>query len=132
MVQVLPDGGQGLRRLGLVPQIRNRTVPSEAMRMGIQIGHYPDEDRLDLTVEGNLDLTLTGGILEACEIVDQGVSTCIVDATRVARVFDSGIGLLMILCEKLSRSGVALIVIGEIPGLPAVDAIQVEAMAKAS
>lgn len=100
--------------------------------MGIQIGHYAEEDRLDITVEGNLDLTLTSGILEACAIVEKGVSTCIIDATRVARVFDSGMGLLMMLCGMLSRFGVALIVIGEIPGLPLVDAIQVEAMAKAS
>jgi anti-anti-sigma regulatory factor len=87
--------------------------------MGIEIGHYPDEDRLDLTVEGNLDLTLTGEILRVCSLIDRRVRVCVIDSTRILRVFDSGLGLMMLLLEKLKAFGVTLIMIGEIPGLPA-------------
>lgn len=87
--------------------------------MGIEIGHYPDEDRLDLTVEGNLDLTLTGEILRVCNLIDRRVRVCVIDSTRILRVFDSGLGLMMLLLEKLKAFGVTLIMIGEIPGLPA-------------
>ncbi len=100
--------------------------------MGITIGHYPEEERLDLTVEGNLDLTLAGGILEACEIVDEGISTCVIDSTRVVRVFDSGLGLLMMLRDRLASLGVSLILIGDIPGLSARNALRVDVLAKAS
>ena len=87
--------------------------------MGIEIGHYPDEERLDLTLEGNLDLTLSAGILHACSLVDRRVTLCAIDATRVARVFDSGIGLLMLLFERFRVAGVTPMLIGEIPGMPA-------------
>jgi anti-anti-sigma regulatory factor len=87
--------------------------------MGIEIDHYPDEERIDLTLRGNLDLTLTGEILDVCRLVERQVSTCVIDSTRVERVFDSGIGLLMMLSERLQAADATLILIGEIPGLPA-------------
>ena len=43
--------------------------------------HYPEEDRLDLIIEENLDLTLTRQILEACQFVDHGLITCVIDCT---------------------------------------------------
>lgn len=86
--------------------------------MGIEIGRYPDEDRLDLTVEGNLDLTLTGEILRICGLIDRDLQVCVIDSTRIARVFDSGVGLMMMLFERLKAFGVTPIMIGEIPGLP--------------
>lgn len=85
--------------------------------MGIEIGHHPDEERLDLTLEGNLDLTLTGGMLQACELVDARIRTCVIDCTRVTRVFDSGRGLLMQLFDRLESVGAVLIMLGDIPGL---------------
>jgi len=87
--------------------------------MGIEIGHHPDEERLDLTIEGNLDLRLAEDILRACNLVDGRISLCVIDSTRIGRVFDSGIGLLMLLCERLKAGDVTLVLVGEIPGLPA-------------
>lgn len=87
--------------------------------MGIEIGHYPEEARIDLTLEGNLDLTLSAGILFACSLVDRRVEFCAIDATRIVRVFDSGIGLLMLLFDRLRDAGVTPILVGELPGLPA-------------
>lgn len=86
--------------------------------MGIAIDLHPDEDRLDLTMEGNLDLTLTGEILRVCSLIDRRVRICVIDSTRIGRVFDSGIGLMMLLFDRLRAAGVTLVMIGEIPGLP--------------
>lgn len=85
--------------------------------MSVEIGHHTDEERLDLTLEGNLDLTLASGLLRACELVDERIRTCVIDCTRVTRVFDSGLGLMLLLLDRLEAAGVALIMLGEIPGL---------------
>ncbi len=85
--------------------------------MSMCVSHYPEEDRLDLTIEENLDLTVTRQILEACRIVDHGLITCVIDCTRITRVFDSGLALLILLSEKLREFGVRLVVIGDIPGV---------------
>jgi ABC-type transporter Mla MlaB component len=76
-----------------------------------------EEDRLDLTIDGNLDLTLTNQILDACEFVDDKLVTCVIDATRVPRVFDSGLALLKHLASRLAQFRARLVVIGDIPGL---------------
>ena len=86
--------------------------------MGIEIGHYPDEERLDVTLEGSLDMAATREVLRACRLVDRHVRVCVIDATRIVRLFDSGIGLLMMLFDRLKANGVTPIVIGEIQGLP--------------
>jgi hypothetical protein len=85
--------------------------------MTIFMSHYPDEDRLDLTFTDNLDLTLARQILEACEYVDSHLMTCVIDTTRVVRVFDSGVALLKLLMQKLTQFHVRLVVVGEITGL---------------
>lgn len=87
--------------------------------MGIDFGLIPDEARLDLTLEGDLDLTLTHEILQVCNLVDCHLRVCVIDSTRIARVFDSGKGLLMLLFDRLRAAGVTLVMVGEIPGLPA-------------
>ena len=85
--------------------------------MTLDVTFYPDEERLDLTVEGNLDLTLTSQMLIACEYVNDRLLTCVIDATRVTRVFDSGLALLMLLASRLAQFRASLIVIGDVPGL---------------
>jgi ABC-type transporter Mla MlaB component len=87
------------------------------VNMGIQVIHHQDENRLDLTVEDTLDLTLVQSFMEACGLVDERLQTCVIDCTRVARVFDSGLALLLMLVEKLKKYSVRLIMLGEVPGL---------------
>jgi anti-anti-sigma regulatory factor len=87
--------------------------------MGIEIVHHAGAGRLKLTLAGNLDLTLTQGILRACGLIDRGVTVCVIDVSAIERVFDSGIGLLMLLASRLEAHRVRTITIGEIPGLPA-------------
>jgi ABC-type transporter Mla MlaB component len=85
--------------------------------MSLQVAHYPEEDRLDLTIEGNLDLTLTSQVLKACELIDDALVVCVIDATRVTRVFDSGLAVLMLLASRLAQFRARLIIIGNIAGL---------------
>jgi ABC-type transporter Mla MlaB component len=85
--------------------------------MCLDVTHYPEVGRLYLTIEGNLDLTLTSQILAACEFVDGGLVICVIDATKVARVFDSGLAVLMLLASRLEQFRVRLVIIGDIAGL---------------
>lgn len=85
--------------------------------MSLSVAHYPEEDRLDLTIEGNLDLTLTNQIMEACEYVDTGLAVCVIDASRVTRVFDSGLAVLMLLANRLAQFRARLVIIGNDTGL---------------
>jgi ABC-type transporter Mla MlaB component len=85
--------------------------------MSIQVIHSREENRLDLTLEDDLDLTLVGQFLDAYQVIDDQLETCVIDCTRVARVFDSGLALILLLLEKLEKYGVRLIILGEVPGL---------------
>ncbi|WP_260291195.1 hypothetical protein [Sedimenticola hydrogenitrophicus] len=72
---------------------------------------------MQITVDGNLDLTLTRPMLGVCAQVDDNLLVCVIDCSRVVRVFDSGRALLMLLTNKLREFEVRVIVIGDI--LPA-------------
>ena len=85
--------------------------------MSIQVAHHREENRLDLTVEDDLDLTLMQQVLDAYQLIDDQLETCVIDFTRVVRVFDSGLVLFLMLLEKLKEYGVRLIILGEVPGL---------------
>jgi ABC-type transporter Mla MlaB component len=85
--------------------------------MGLEVAHYTEENRLDLTVEDVLDLTLMEQVLDAWHVIDDRLETCVIDCTRVSRVFDSGLALMLMLLEKLKQYGVRLIMLGEVPGL---------------
>lgn len=85
--------------------------------MSIQVTYYQEEDRLDLIVDENLDLTLSRQILDACQFIDERLLTCVIDCSRVVRIFDSGLALMLLLLKKLKRFRVRLVLIGEIPGL---------------
>jgi len=93
--------------------------------MTVWISHYPEEDRLDLTIAGNLDSTLAHQILQACEYVDDHLLTCIIDTTRVDKVFDSGLVLLMLLVSKLVSFQIRLVVIDDLARL-GLDALPLE------
>jgi ABC-type transporter Mla MlaB component len=85
--------------------------------MGLKVAHHREENRLDLTLEDDLDLTLMEQILDAYQAIDAELQTCVIDCTRVTRVFDSGLALVLMLVEKLKKYGVRLIMLGEVPGL---------------
>ena len=85
--------------------------------MSIKIAHYPDEERLDLTLAETIDLSLSQQVIEAAQYVNEHLRVCIIDCSRVAYVFESGLALMASLIEKMKTSGVEVILIGDAPGL---------------
>jgi ABC-type transporter Mla MlaB component len=86
--------------------------------MGMSFAYHSDEGRLDITIEENLDLTQTRQILQAQGYIDDQLQTCVIDCTRVGRVFDSGKALMLMLFERLAQFRVRLVMIGDLSGLP--------------
>ncbi|WP_275096681.1 hypothetical protein [Sedimenticola hydrogenitrophicus] len=85
--------------------------------MGMDISYILHGEGLQITVDGNLDLTLTRPMLGVCAQVDDRLLVCVIDCSRVIRVFDSGRALLMLLTQKLQAFEVKVIVIGDIPAV---------------
>lgn len=85
--------------------------------MSISVAHYPEENRLDLTIEDKLDLSHARQVLQACEYIDDCLITCVIDASRLVCVFDSGLAMLTVLMSKLTKHNVRLVLIGQIDGL---------------
>ena len=73
------------------------------------------EDRLDLTFQGDLDLTLSDSVCRLLANIPAGLLTCIIDLTRIERVFDSGIALLWMIGERLDRIGARMLVLSDHP-----------------
>jgi ABC-type transporter Mla MlaB component len=72
-----------------------------------------DEQRLDLTFEGKLDVSISRDILRIRKGLTAEVKTCIMDLTGVDWLFDSGIALLRALCRRLQELGATVVVLGD-------------------
>jgi hypothetical protein len=83
--------------------------------MSMSTAFVPEKHLLDLCFDGNLDLTVTDAVFAVVSQVRVGVQTCIMDLTRVERVFDSGIALLRMLSADLRRIGVAVVILADQP-----------------
>ena len=73
------------------------------------------EYRLDLSFHGNLDLTITEQVCQIAASIPATLQTCIMDLTRLERVFDSGIALLWMLNERLKLIGATVVVLSDHP-----------------
>jgi ABC-type transporter Mla MlaB component len=83
--------------------------------MPLRIAYIREEGRLDLTFDGNLDVTLTQGICDVCRRASPHLKTCILDLSEVDRVFDSGVALLQMLHRRLSAFGTAVVMLTDDP-----------------
>ncbi len=77
----------------------------------------PSEDRLDLLFHGDLDLTISEDACRVFTDIPVGLRTCIMDLTRLDRVFDSGLALLWMLNERLRHIGATVVVLSDHPEL---------------
>lgn len=77
----------------------------------------PSEDRLDLSFHGNLDLTISEDVCQVSADIPVTLRTCILDLTRLDRVFDSGIALLWMLNERLKRVGATVVILSDHPDI---------------
>ncbi|MFD2110696.1 hypothetical protein [Thiorhodococcus fuscus] len=75
----------------------------------------PSEDRLDLSFHGDLDLTISEDVCLISATIPTTLRTCILDLTRLDRVFDSGLALLWMLNEQLQRIGATVVVLSDHP-----------------
>jgi anti-anti-sigma regulatory factor len=87
----------------------------ETTTMPIDVSFIPEEDRLDLSFDGNLDLTNAEALCGLSCRIPSGLRTCILDLTRVERVFDSGVALLQMLCRVIRRVGATVVILGDHP-----------------
>lgn len=85
--------------------------------MGMIVSYYSDEGRLDITIDENLDLTQTRQILMAQDYIDDQLTICVIDCSRMVGMFDSGRALMLMFLERLARFRVRLLVIGDLTGL---------------
>ena len=83
--------------------------------MSMSALYSPEEDLLELSFDGNLDLTVTHEICRIATQLRDGLKTCIMDLTRVDRTFDSGIALLRKLSGDLHRAGATVVVLADHP-----------------
>lgn len=83
--------------------------------MPMNVSFVPEEALLDLSFDGNLDLTVTHAVCGVVPQLQSRLKTCIMDLTRVDRVFDSGIALLRMLSRDLHQVGATVVVLGDQP-----------------
>ncbi len=85
----------------------------ENLRMSATITFIPNEERLDISVEGNLDVTVWQSVCDACGQASPNLSTCIVDLTAVRRFFDSGIAILGLLYKRMHNLGATVVFLSD-------------------
>lgn len=81
--------------------------------MPATITFIPEDDRLDVSFEGNLDVTVWQAVCDACRRPEPDLKACIVDLTAVGRVFDSGIAVLGLLCERMRVLGTTVVFLSD-------------------
>jgi ABC-type transporter Mla MlaB component len=81
--------------------------------MSVRINFIADEKRLDLSFEGNLDVSVWQDVCDTCRQASPELRACIVDLTGVERVFDSGIALLGMLNRRLRKLGATVIFLSD-------------------
>ena len=80
--------------------------------MSVSVSYAPREAMLNLRFDGNLDVSATMPVCDLCKRVPRGMERCVLDLSRVERVFDSGVALLQMLYRRLARRGAEVLVIG--------------------
>lgn len=68
-----------------------------------------------LVIRGNLDVSVAHRLFDACTYVDEQLQTCVIDITRVSRVFDSGVALILVMLKRMQKFQVQLVIVGDIP-----------------
>jgi ABC-type transporter Mla MlaB component len=81
--------------------------------MPIRTAYTERENRLDLSVIGNLDLTLSQAVCDLCARLPATLQCCVIDLSDVERVFDSGVALLHMLHRRLRELGTAVVIHGD-------------------
>lgn len=81
--------------------------------MPVRTAYVERENRLDLSVIGNLDLTISQAVCDICTRLPSSLKFCVIDLSDVERVFDSGIALLHMLYRHLRELGTTVVICGD-------------------
>jgi ABC-type transporter Mla MlaB component len=81
--------------------------------MSVIVSYAPHKALLSLRFEGNLDVSAAMPVCDLCRRSPRGLERCVLDLSRVERVFDSGIALLEMLYSRLSGRGTEISVVGD-------------------
>lgn len=80
--------------------------------MSVSVSYAPQEAVLNLRFDGNLDVSAAMPVCDLCKRVPGDLERCVLDLSRVERVFDSGVALLQMLYRRLVRCGAEVLVVG--------------------
>ena len=83
--------------------------------MPLEASYIPAENRLDLTFEGNVDITVSEAIFEICRGLRPDLMYCIIDLSHAKRVFASGVALLQLLHCHLVSVGASVVILSDQP-----------------
>ena len=83
--------------------------------MPLHASYIADESRLDLSFDGNLDVSVSQDVCDICRGTSAGLRSCIIDLSNVERLFDSGVALLQMLYRRLSELGTTIVILSDSP-----------------
>lgn len=83
--------------------------------MPLYVSLIAPENRLDLVVHGNLDLSVSQDVCGLCRDVPSDLKCCIIDLTKMNRLFDSGVALLQMLYRRLVEIGAIVVILSDHP-----------------
>lgn len=83
--------------------------------MSLYVSYIAEEQRLDLTFDGNLDVSVSQDVCAICKRVSSSLRSCIIDLSGVERLFDSGVALLQMLYRRLNELGTTVVILSDRP-----------------
>ena len=81
--------------------------------MSVHAFYIEEEERLDLSFEGNLDFTVSRDVCDICRQAAGGLKSCIVDLSNVERMFDSGAAMLQMLYRRMRSLGTTVVFLSD-------------------
>lgn len=83
--------------------------------MPLHVSLIPQENRLDLVVHGNLDLSVSQDVCALCEGAPSDLRCCVIDLTEMNCLFDSGVALLQKLYRRMVEIGAIVVILSDHP-----------------
>lgn len=81
--------------------------------MPVNVSYIRNEDRLDLILKGNVDVTIFQDICDVCRQLPAELRVCIIDLSDAECLFDSGLALLQMLHGRLVERGVMVVFLSD-------------------
>lgn len=83
--------------------------------MPVHVNYIAEENRLDLSFHGKLDVNAAPEVDDICRRVRPDLRCCIIDLSEVVCLFDSGVALLQRLHRRLTEIGAIVVILSDHP-----------------